>query len=187
MLKTNSQIGQMCIAALVCAVNAGSSFSLIVAADTLPRYKFHVGQELVYRNTEVEDLLADKKASDKPKPPATEGEWRIYVVRENDDGSWRLLMRRKYKSYSLDKDKRPEINFENDYLGYVDLHTDGKYAKNDSLGTSPIFQLQPHEIFLQLPSDQAAMSGGWQYDDPAGGGHYAFKAPESAERELVLT
>jgi thiol-disulfide isomerase/thioredoxin len=174
-------------AALAAAVIAGGSFSQGMSADTLPRYKFHVGQELVYRYTEVEDLLADKKANDKPKPPATEVEWRIYVVRENEDGSWRLLVRRKYKSYSLDKDKKPEINFENDFLGYVDLHTDGTYATNDSLGYSPIFQLQPHEIFLRLPPDQAAMNGGWQYDDQTSGAHYAFQAPEPAERELTLT
>jgi thiol-disulfide isomerase/thioredoxin len=177
----------MSVAALVSAVITGSSCSQGMSADTLPRYKFHVGQELVYRYTEVEDLLADNKAGDKPKPPATEVEWRIYVVRENEEGNWRLLVRCNYKSYSLDKNKNPEVNFENDFLGYVDLHTDGTYATNDSLGNSPIFQLQPHDVFLRLPRDQAAMSGGWQYDDPASEAHYAFDAPEPGEGELTLT
>ena len=152
-----------------------------------PRYKFHVGQELLCRITEVEDLRPEEGADDKPKAPDTEVEWRVYVVRENEDGNWRLLVRRKYKSYSLDKDKKPQVNFENDFLGYVDLHTDGTYALNDSLGYAPIFQLQPHEIFPRLPPDKAAVSDGWQYDDPTSGAHYAFQAPESAAEALTLT
>lgn len=187
MVKRISRIGQTTAVSLACAILTHGSTSLAVAAEELPHYKFHVGQELVYRITEVEDLLADKSAEDKPKAPDTEVEWRVYVVRKNEDESWRLLVRRKYRSYSLDQEKKPQMHFENDFLGYVDLHPDGTYATNDSLGYSPIFQLQPDELFPQLPPDDAALNAGWQHDDPTSGAHYAFTAPQSADATTILT
>jgi thiol-disulfide isomerase/thioredoxin len=187
MLKRNSRIGQMKAVAIVFAAIVAGSFSPAVAADSLPRYKFQVGQELVYRITEVEDLLRKENADNRPKAPDTEVEWRVYVVRENEDGSWRLLVRRRFKSYSLDKEKKPKVNFENDFLGYVDLNSDGTYAKNDSLGDNPIFWLQPHELFPRLPSDDAALQVGWQYDDPTSAEHYAFQPVERVGEKLTLT
>ena len=69
-----------------CALLLLLAVALAPAADALPRYKLQVGQELQYTcHTEFKydggKFLDDTDA-------------RLWVVRQNDDGTWRVIVRR---------------------------------------------------------------------------------------------
>lgn len=168
---------------------AAVAFALLAApralaegAAGLPRYRFEPGQELVYRLTRSEDLLRPEDSGD-PDDPLDVSEWHVYVARQNDDGSWRLYIRRMYKQRAHG-DRR--VLFESDFLGYCDLRPDGVYETNDSCGSSPYLELQPEEIFCQLPPDAAAAAAGWRYDAPASEASYEFTAAGADDGALLL-
>jgi peroxiredoxin len=60
--------------------------TLFAAESDLPRYWLKVGQELSYRTTS-EFSTADGQAI------ARESTWQVWVVKQNTDGSWRLILR----------------------------------------------------------------------------------------------
>ena len=64
-----------------------NSYSVGLSADSdVPRYWLKVGQELSYRTTS-EFSTADGKAL------ASESTWQVWVVKQNADGGWRLILR----------------------------------------------------------------------------------------------
>jgi hypothetical protein len=91
-----SVIGMMSF--LLCLVSSRSLVADPPAGSgdgvALPRYRFEVGQELVYQLTAYEDLRESNDAkNEKGNAAHDQMEWRIVVVRQNDDGSWRLFFR----------------------------------------------------------------------------------------------
>lgn len=59
----------------------------------LPRYVFKVGQELSYQ------AHSEFRAEDGP-PLKSDYTWQVWVIRQNDDGSWRLILRQS-SSYQM--------------------------------------------------------------------------------------
>jgi thiol-disulfide isomerase/thioredoxin len=175
--------------ALIAAAAFLAAASLSPAEDPAQapaRYRFEPGQKLLYKITSTENLA--KKADDEPQRK-TETQWHVYVVRANDDGSRRLLVRRSEKMLTYPNaaakpglgavlwkiltegpaadPSKPRVDFENSLMGYVDLTPSGTFEKNPSLGSYASYSLQPEELFCQLPADGRAPGQWWEYEGPA--------------------
>jgi thiol-disulfide isomerase/thioredoxin len=137
-------------------------FQSLPAAFTVPRYHFNVGDELVYRQTKSEDLIPEE---DDPVPSGSY-EWHVYVVRQNDDGSWRLLIRSEVTTRSWDDDHKPVVRFQNDFLGYCDLEPDGSFDVNGTMGANGLFSINPDHLFPPLPGNVAECVRGWSSSSP---------------------
>jgi thiol-disulfide isomerase/thioredoxin len=126
---------------------------------SVPAYRFAVGQELAYG----EENLSLGMPGDPPDQPRnkTSGEWQIWVVGKNSDGSWRLLLRHKYLVVSIKPKQQPVERLSNCMLAHCDIFPDGRVPKNSTLGDSYYFQINPNWLFVALPRDQKAMTTGW--------------------------
>jgi thiol-disulfide isomerase/thioredoxin len=81
-------------------------------------------------------------------------DWKLWVVRENDDGSWRIIVR--HASVYDSKDvSSPNADVR---LAYLDLFADGRFAENDSFG----YRMNPHALFARLPANENLVRNGWQ-------------------------
>lgn len=127
------------------------------AAGNLPRYRFEVGQELVYQLTSIEDLSEEDAAGNAPQDKA---EVRIFVVDRNPDGSWRLLVRMK-KTF-ITSEGRVRANW--DSLAYCDVYPDGSYSMDER--TAIFKKLFPYEQFCRLPDRAEQLDGTWKYETP---------------------
>jgi peroxiredoxin len=137
------------------------------SAEVLPRYRLEVGQELMYKQTGDKDLLAKKKDETADRTRSEKQvQWHVWPVRQEDDGSWRLLIRKQVKTLRIPAEGEPEVTFENDFLGYCDLQPDGSFAANPSLGGHPFFKVHPDELFVRLPPSAEAFHEGWEYAPP---------------------
>ncbi len=139
------------------------------STSTLPRYQFKVGQELVYKLTSEEKLKWENDTGSE-----REREWRIYVTRQNSDGSWRLVVRSTVKLFKIPIEGDPILRLENDFLGYCNLHSDGSYALNPTLGYNFWFWFCPDEILFPLPRDVESLRNGWSGAAPSADGTFSF-------------
>src|SRR5262249_55076955 len=138
-------------------------------ATPLPRYRLQVGQELIYRSED--DFKYETGAFH------YETTWHVWVVRDNPDGGWRLLIRAGMTmsqssasqpaktSYltalvkglietfsSATTVSRPvDVTF-----AYCDFSPDGRVVENDSFG----YRMSPHRLLPRLPKDQAEFHEG---------------------------
>ena len=120
--------------------------------STPPRYRLQVGQELVYsgrdefKYTDGKFIYIDS--------------WKVWVVRENEDSSWRLIIRNGniHLNEQDNAEKRPaEPPPESVTFGYCDLFPDGRLVDNESSG----FYMNIPKIVPLLPKDQAEIQQGW--------------------------
>jgi peroxiredoxin len=127
--------------------------------SSLPAYHFAVGQELAY--TEENQYLA--MPGDPPDQPRnkTSGEWQIWVVGKNSDGSWRLLLRHKFLVVSIKPKQPPVERLSNCMLAHCDIFPDGRVLQNPTLGDSYYFQINPNWLFVALPREEKGMTTGW--------------------------
>lgn len=123
----------LCAAALFAAATAA-------APDKPPRYRLEVGQELRYETSyrlDYKALLLIKctirRTFDR----------RIWVVRHNRDGSFRLFVGTK---------KTDDGGETSHWFSYCDLFPDGRFARNLTLN----IDFDPAEIFKPLPRGAAA-------------------------------
>jgi thiol-disulfide isomerase/thioredoxin len=113
--------------------------------EPLPRYRLEVGQDLKYSGSDEFKFQTGSFT--------TKETWRVWVVRQNDDGSWRLVFR--HGSTHIDSrggTAREEVSY-----AWCDLTPDGALADNDSLG----FRMQPRRLLPRLPRDTTALGEGW--------------------------
>jgi thiol-disulfide isomerase/thioredoxin len=112
----------------------------------LPRYKLKLGQELHYTGTGTFKYESGSFDS--------ANDWKIWVSRENEDGSRRLIVRHAAAHDSQDASgENASVT-----LAYLDLLPDGRFAENDSFG----YRMNPHVLFARLPSDEDEARNGWQ-------------------------
>ena len=118
--------------------------------DALPRYRLEVGQELTYK----ED--SDFKYGKAPKQSsmANHSDWKIWVVRKNDDGSYRLVIHSAASMKFDGKNSDPPRST----LAYCDLFNDGRIVPNSTTG----FRLNPANLFPRLPADDRQARNGWK-------------------------
>src|SRR5688572_593638 len=120
-------------------------------AAELPRYSLPLGRKLVYSTS------FESKNKDGSGGMSTKGTWQLTVVRENADGSRRIIIRNvstftqnmgRGQSHSSPE----EVN-----LAYADLFPDGRVTANPSLG----MRIDLAVALPALPKDEAEMLKGW--------------------------
>src|SRR3954470_14036303 len=80
---------------------------LVVAgatATTVPRYTFQPGQEMTYRTTGTFQYGEKDSAGEH----GSRSDWTVWVVRPNQDGSFRLVIRQEDNSYQVVGGKKQE-------------------------------------------------------------------------------
>jgi len=116
------------------------------AADALPRYKLQVGRELQYSGQNEFTFESGKFLTDTT--------WKVWVVKPNDDGSWRLVVRHA----TMQKDSRFKDNDREDVsFAWCDLDPVGRLPGNDSFG----LRLDPYTLLVQLPTEASELKSGW--------------------------
>ena len=137
----------------------------------MPRYDLRVGQELKYHGSErfeFENAALDSRTDST-----------VWVLRRNDEESWRLAFRQAFKySYAL-KDGQKTEGPTSVTLAYFDLHPDGRIEPNASLGS----KVDPSRLFPRLPSDRAFAQAGWEAERPNARSRYRpVPATDRADR-----
>jgi thiol-disulfide isomerase/thioredoxin len=118
-------------------------------SDALPRYRFEVGQELNYKqDTDFKYGKAPHQSS-----YGSHADSKIFVVRKNDDGSYRLVIR---SSESMKFDGK-DSGHATSTLSYCDVTTDGRLIPNSTIG----FRSNPATLFPRLPADSREVQSGW--------------------------
>jgi thiol-disulfide isomerase/thioredoxin len=146
-------------------------------AAELPRYSLPVGRRLVYA------MSADSKEA-KGGGMSISGSWQMTVVRENADGSRRVIVRTassfKQSAAAGEGHSAPErVNF-----AYADVFPDGRVMPNPSLGV----QVDVAGALPPLPKDQGEMEKGWSETNEAKLQTTSFKAIAAAgEGEFAFT
>ena len=122
------------------------------AADAagVPRYSLKVGQQINYKGT------SDSKYSE-GKGSFSFGyntDWTVWVVKTNDDGSHRIVIR------ALQKMRRDgkSVGGGRSTFVYCDVYPDGRITSNPSVG----YALDPSSLFPQLPENAAQEKSGWE-------------------------
>ncbi len=157
------------------------------AARAVPQYGFRVGQQLHYQQLPDENLLP--RSSDGVEEPSLREyrtHWWLWVTRQEDDGGWRVLIRKQLTHVVTHPGKPPATYFENAFFGYCDLRPDGSYDANPSLGGHRYFKTHPDEVISRLPPDAAALRNGWQYASPLDGARYIMEPTEREDDLLQL-
>jgi RNA polymerase sigma-70 factor (ECF subfamily) len=130
----------------------------------LPRFRLEPGQELVYTGEERTNGGQGARSR-------THGEWRVWVVRANQDGSWRLVER-----------STTTINAVQEMVSFssCDLFPDGRVVEHDSTD----LQMGSRSQLALMPADAAEAARGWTTkEDPAGETYrYRLLPPPSAGR-----
>jgi thiol-disulfide isomerase/thioredoxin len=113
------------------------------------RYRFKVGQELNYA---VESKFKFEGGSH-----GTKNEFTIWVVRKNDDGSHRIVIRDK-STFRLDRTQGQGHEQTSVNVGYADMFDDGRAVSEKGLG----YQLDPSALFPRLPKNETEVREGWE-------------------------
>ena len=146
---------------LVCLFALGTWFvtlSSLIHGEDLPRYKLKVGQELIYRSNDPPkeyDVAGGEKTT-----VSVIDEWTLYVVRENNDGSFRLMFRAQLDQTSsfMVKGERKERRRTTSADGYFDLWPDGRMTENKTSRPGA----DPTVLFPKLPPDLSSMRESWE-------------------------
>jgi thiol-disulfide isomerase/thioredoxin len=90
--------------------------------------------------------------------------WKIWVVRENPDHSWRLVLRHGSR-FAQERDdaaqKSSQLQPEDISFAWCDVYPDGRIVDNDSFG----LRMQPAQVLPRLPDTAADAEGGWKTKD----------------------
>jgi thiol-disulfide isomerase/thioredoxin len=150
---------------IVCLVLA-SALALIIparAATDLPRYKFKIGQELVYSGSSDFDF-----GSGAFKDSDTITFW---VTGQNPDGSWHLLYSDKHKNARTGDSA--ESN-ETKKFGSLNLFPDGRTPEKPAT----LSEESSTSVFIPLPADASKLKEGWEFStDEAVQTVYHVKTP----------
>ena len=143
-------------------------------AEDLPRYKLSVGQEIQYQGSS--DFKYESGSFH------TDSNWTAWVVRQNADGSWRVVLKSESK-FTQNAEGRSLGGQTNTSLAWFDLFPDGKAPRNDSLG----FSVEPTAVFPRLPDEPQARQNGWEA--PVAFGVVRYKAQSASDKasEIVFS
>jgi thiol-disulfide isomerase/thioredoxin len=143
-----------CAFGAICAAVLLQASARAAGDDALPRYRLRVGQELTYTLKSESAFGEGAKAV----PYGSDDEWRVRVLRQNPDGSWRLLL---HESQSFWQGRDKKVQRGEQALDYCDLFPDGQHVAPALFGYSAR-GLDPTRVFPRLPADVAAAAAGWE-------------------------
>lgn len=112
----------------------------------------------------------------------------IWVLNENPDSSWRLLLNNHASSTRTEgRDKSEDLP---EYSGWAfcDFSPNGRYTRNWAMDNLALFDLFLPNIFPPLPADFSKESLRWKFDDRMYGESTRFTAgkPDPEERSWVI-
>jgi len=143
-------------------------------ANTVPRYRLQVGQDLKYQGS------SEFKYENGSHGYKTE--WQVWVVRQNDDGSWRIVVRESQKLSMKRVGQEQGGGQAQVTLGYCDLFPDGRITANDSLG----YRLDPSVIFPRLPDNLTQAKEGWSAEGFRNDSRTEFKPAANSSPETFV-
>jgi thiol-disulfide isomerase/thioredoxin len=158
-----TQLTAVFIGLLLLAPSSGRSGE----EKTVPRYRLKAGQELTYRSRYEFHFGSGPSAG----THQVKIDWQVWVVRKNDDGSWRLVLRTSevfasWRGSANPTTERPA----NVYMGYCDLFDDGRLGRESELG----HRLKPQTLFPRLPADTRTAERGWEDFNRRDDTHFRF-------------
>jgi peroxiredoxin len=141
---------------LLTAVTAALAVAGLATADPpdVPRYKLVPGQELTYKATSAFKYGEGDRAGEH----GTTMDWTVWVVRENPDGSVRVVIRQTDAFHQTVGGKKMDQPARTS-LVYADVFPDGRVTPNDTIK----YQGDPGAIFPRLPKDATEAAGGWAW------------------------
>jgi uncharacterized protein (TIGR03067 family) len=132
----------------------------------VPRFQLEPGQELVYTSS--------LENPDQGSKSRVRGEWRVWVVRANKDGSWRLVQR----STLMIPGREERVSF-----ACCDLFPDGRLVEKDPSPLQTGARLQ----LARLPADAAEAALGWATTEESSGQTYRYHLfPSARTNRCVL-
>jgi thiol-disulfide isomerase/thioredoxin len=153
---------------LLAGLASASQMPVAVAADpdiALPRYRLEVGREIMYASSNDFKFEGGRFEAHK--------EWKIWVVRKNDDGSHRVVIRTT-ESFRRDGKDRPASESP---LVYCDIFSDGRFVPNPSLTAG----IDPTYLFPRLPANRQEVASVWESIDENEGGRSSFRVVSHSE------
>lgn len=150
----------------------------------LPRYWLKVGQELNYVTSKEFVTTSGRKIK-------SEADWQLWVVGENDDGSWRIVLRHVLGSATLEDDETPKpsapangaaaesAGAERATLAVFDLFPDGRISENPAIA----FRVEPELLFLHLPKTRKEAEDGWESLNDATQVRYRYRLVPQKDEE----
>ncbi|HUY93550.1 MAG TPA: TlpA disulfide reductase family protein [Pirellulales bacterium] len=159
-----------------------------VASAGLPRYWFKVGQELNYETAKEFTTSDGRKIT-------SQADWQLWVVDENDDGSWQIVLRHALGSSTVvdENAPKPKPSAQDDEaaatavaervtLARFEVFPDGRVAENPALA----FRVEPELLFLQLPKTRQEFDEGWEAINPTTQVHYRYRLVPQDDKESDL-
>jgi len=137
---------------LLILVVAGPAGAVVASSGPVsgatPRYAFRAGQHLVYEGDEVAETTSGRLGLERHAE--------LFVVRENGDGSWRIVMTHRHKRFN-DRNGVRQNQPARSELYYLDVFPDGRIPQraSDTFGNV-------NRILPVLPD--RADSGVWTFD-----------------------
>jgi thiol-disulfide isomerase/thioredoxin len=133
----------------------------LAAADAppadVPQYSLPVGRKLVY------SMSGESKNQDAQGGMTTKGSWQLTVVRENADGTRRVIVRSASIYTQNFGPGQSSSSPERVNLAYADVFPDGRVLPNPSLS----MQIELAAALPPLPKDQAQMQKSWSETNDA--------------------
>ena len=126
----------------------------------MPRYRFSVGQELIYGLTNVMTGKVEEGEVSRLQTGTLTATRHCLAVRQNADGSWHLVVwsdGERQVVRSGDEEDREEPVGDGASLTYCNVFPDGRYIPDDVLA----FQATIRTLFPTLPRDAEALKNGW--------------------------
>jgi len=112
----------------------------------------------------------------------------IWVLKQNADRSWQLLLHNSETSADVDsRGKREELPAKSSW-GLCDFHPNGRFARNWSMDNLFRFDLYLPNIFIPLPNDFSQTSFAWEFADRVYGekDRYTANKPNLEERSWIV-
>jgi len=142
-------------------------------ADSLPRYKLQVGQDISYSGHDEFRYEGGKFFTDST--------WRFWVVKENDDGSWRIVMRYGNK-FRQSRDAGGGSDHETVLFAWCDLTPGGQIKDNETLG----YHVNPAPLLVRLPEGEKELREGWNREEAKISRKFRYRLlPDKSSRERV--
>ncbi|MEX2139462.1 MAG: TlpA disulfide reductase family protein [Pirellulales bacterium] len=136
--------------AIVSVLAASAAF-----AEEPPRYKFEVGQEIGYRSDSASKFGSGEKAG----TFLNTIDYTVWVVRKNENDTWRLVIRQVTESKRLDHEGKERVDSRAPQYAYCDIAADGTFVHNETLQF-----LNVSWLFPRLPPAADHRIWGARYD-----------------------
>jgi peroxiredoxin len=147
-MRSFQMIGSV-FAAMTAVIALVATASAAGGSDEMPRYRLQVGQELKYQGKS--EFKYDNGSL------GHQNDWTFWVVRANDDGSWRVIGRVSSRtSQTMSGQKAHEMPADVT-IAYFDLFPDGRVVANKSFG----YRFDPSIVFRRLPNDAEQAKSVW--------------------------